>query len=985
MEGLAQLHDFDPPGSYPLHNDSRLQQEQAALHELVSEDYYWDLNSPECVKHRLGSQSIPPTSPAVTPYCPKNTFKELPSRHITEDIDPWAMVEQVSVDVTEYIQFQAKKFEYDPLSSEIVYRTDMNREADEVVTDVIEYLGKVSGQSLARYREFGLTVPTESLFQQSAVKGKLRLYEFAYFQQPLREFPVDLDFLPVWEHVLTNNPTPSNAPITLRIRIDKVELARHISPTFTVQSEILLNVDLRVHIEDIIVHCLRELEGVTQGKVHSAMLPRLGLVLDDVLFANSVEIREIPIISNEREQGENTAKLVLIQDNAQHFKPSQPLRKWKATKATLRIDVSAAYQLATSPLIHSSPAPSSHPFIRTLDVQVATVTVTTSLLSPPSWLLQEVVSIVKLAYGVDIFPINDDEELVLKGSEGEQYLTDDHQLQYYDLIRDIVAEDQPIKLKLVSRRLKYEHPALNFYYEGQAPAQEDEEIEPKADLEEQSDAFTFTVKKLNHFQALFKHLDRSLPEDIRSSGAKGCFGLSSKKVTPRYISPKAVSKSRFVPDIDMSREEPEAFRAHAEQLLAAGGVALKLAPAISLRAKLLLGDEELRVSEDNAKLRLANNISVMSQFQFQGLPLRNFPCEIRLGIEVVCGGEVLACVTFALFEARNGQEVPRFGEFTLRLWPLHCICPDYVTMLEFAAIPSFTGTDRYATITFEIPKCDYQSLHKNADTYQKLPFGLFQLNQLADLLDLSPIQMEESKKESRELIYNFRHLYKMQNIKLVYFLNNVMWTNSAARDEAAALISQWTTISAEDAVCLLSCQFFDTRIRAFVVTLLEKMENQDLANYIPQLAQALFFELRHNSDLENFLIKRALADPYEVGHQFFWCLQSQFSILPYRERLKLVIERFAMRCGNYRTVLATEVQVMQILKTEAALSRSEGRRDPMGFTRRLKERLLAKLPAEFMIPTSSTRILLKEGLECEVMDSKLKPVRFVFQVKGCQD
>lgn len=978
---MELLHEFDPSTS-SCHSQ-HIEEERKDLSTLTSEDCYWDLNSPECAFYRLNTHFTPSTPPSVTPFRPKTTFKEFPSRHVAEDIDPSARIERISVDISDFVLLQPKHFEFDPLNSQIVCRTSLDAQIDDVVTEIVRFLAKIAGQSMSRYREFGLTVPTAHLMQKSALKGPYRLYEFAYFQTPLPEYPVTLDFLPTWDHVLASNQVPSSAPVTLRIGLSEIAFAKHISPSFSVHSEVLLNVDLRCSVGAIVKHCLAELDRATVGKVTGEIAYKVGFVLNGVLFDQKTEMRSIPIISHEREHGENRAKLVIIDEMAQFFSFSQAPRQWTAWKATLRVDISEILRFAA----YSSPInPQIVPFdplIRTLDVQLATISVTTSLLSAPFCLLREVFSIIKLVFGLEIEP-NASEELVLKGFEEEEYLTEDHQLQYYDLIRNTVAEDQPVKLKLVSKRLQIDGPAVNFLYKGEIPPKSEEMMEAKCFPADPSLDFLFLVKRLHNLQCLFSHLDEVLPADVRCKKAKGCLGASKEKVTPRYIGPKAVyqEKQRF--QLDMTSDDSESFHKHAKVLLEASGVEMSLQSRISLSAKLLLGDETVAETLDPVVLPFTNNVSVNTQLVFDGFPLRNYPREIRLGIEVKCGEEVLACVAFPLFEEMETEFRPRFGEFTLKLWPLHCLCPDYVTMLEFRGLNCVDREDQYATITVDIPFCDYQRPPSQTVLAQTLPFDLFQLNQLAVLLECSPVQMEAQKRENRAITYNFRHFYKRQDIKLVYFLNNVVWTSFEARDEAVALISQWSTLSPEDAVCLLSCQFYDARIREFVVGLLDRIENQDLVNYIPQLAQALFFELRHNSALENFLIKRALADPYEVGHQLFWCLRSQLPILPYRERLKLVIERFAMRCGNYRRVLATEVRVMQVLKQEAALATAAERRDPDGFLRQLKEKLQQSLPEEFMIPTSTTRILLREGLECEVMDSKLKPIRFVFRVKGCQ-
>ena len=987
MSGLHLGHEFDPPNPPPDAARREYEEEQALI-QLNSEDCYWDLGSSECLRYRLDSQTIKSTSPQVTPYCPKNTFKELPSKQVTENIEPSSMIEQINIDVTDYILLEPKRFEYDSVKKEILHWTTLDAEADQVVTEIIEFLAKMTGQSLVRYKEFGLMLPEERRAQgnevKSAVKGRHLLSEFAYFHREMKEYPVELAFLPVWDQYMEGTPQHSNAPVLLRVRLTQVLFAKHVIPTFTMHNEILLNVSLRTTLESIIHHCLVELERATSGRVQRDCRHQLGLVLDDQLYAGDVELRRISTLSDEREQDKNEAKLIILSEDLQSFRPDQPLRKWTVDRATLKVDVSQVFRLA-GPRLQLNEEYKNDDSIRTLDVQIATLTVTTSLLSPPAWLLNEVLNTVKLVYGVQIAPKDTEKELVLKDAAEELYLTEDHQLQYYDCIRNTVAEDQPINLKLVEGRLKSEAPALNFFYQGEMPLSREisnlEDAGPPPASEPERKEFTFTVKRLDNLQALFKHLDQVIPNEVRSKEAKGCLGRCSKKLTPRYISPDVVleTKGNPVPDIvDLSQDSPREFVAQAERMLKTAGVNVKLKPTMTIHTKLLIGDEVVP-GTDKLELALQNTLpQVNSNLKFENLPLKNFPYEIRLGLEIKSGNTVIACVCMPLFDDINGEFRPHFGETTLKLWPFHCICADYVTMLEFKGI---NLPDAYATITIDIPRCDYRRTLIR-ETSAHVRFDLFQLNRLAELMEYNLIQLEQQRPGNREITYVFRHLYKMHDFRHVYFLNNVIWTDVVARDEVVTLISKGT-FSPEDALCLLSCQFYDARIRQFMVSKLETMENQDLANYIPQLAQALFFELRHNSALEKFLMRRALADPYEVGHQFFWCLRSQFAILPYRERLRLVIERFAMRCGNYRQTLATEIRVVNLLRDQAALVRKGLRKDP-DFVKNIQKLLLEQLPAEFTIPTSTTRILLRDGLECYSLDSKLKPLRFKFRVKGCQ-
>ena len=76
-----------------------------------------------------------------------------------------------------------------------------------------------------------------------------------------------------------------------------------------------------------------------------------------------------------------------------------------------------------------------------------------------------------------------------------------------------------------------------------------------------------------------------------------------------------------------------------------------------------------------------------------------------------------------------------------------------------------------------------------------------------------------------------------------------------------------------------------------------------------ELSQALMFESQHFSALGEFLLERALANPFVVGHELFWQLRSQLHIKPSFERYSLILEQLLMLCGSYRNELFSEVRV----------------------------------------------------------------------------
>jgi hypothetical protein len=55
------------------------------------------------------------------------------------------------------------------------------------------------------------------------------------------------------------------------------------------------------------------------------------------------------------------------------------------------------------------------------------------------------------------------------------------------------------------------------------------------------------------------------------------------------------------------------------------------------------------------------------------------------------------------------------------------------------------------------------------------------------------------------------------------------------------------------------------------------LDDQNIALYMPQLVQALKYELFHKSPLSEFLLEKALMNPHVVGHTLFWCLKANLN------------------------------------------------------------------------------------------------------------
>ncbi len=78
----------------------------------------------------------------------------------------------------------------------------------------------------------------------------------------------------------------------------------------------------------------------------------------------------------------------------------------------------------------------------------------------------------------------------------------------------------------------------------------------------------------------------------------------------------------------------------------------------------------------------------------------------------------------------------------------------------------------------------------------------------------------------------------------------------------------------DEALVLLDGQFSDIKVRLFAVQKLSQLNDDKIALIMPQLVQALKYELFHHSPLAEFLLERALKNLRVVGHAFYWALKA---------------------------------------------------------------------------------------------------------------
>ena len=101
------------------------------------------------------------------------------------------------------------------------------------------------------------------------------------------------------------------------------------------------------------------------------------------------------------------------------------------------------------------------------------------------------------------------------------------------------------------------------------------------------------------------------------------------------------------------------------------------------------------------------------------------------------------------------------------------------------------------------------------------------------------------------------------------------------------------------------------------------LSDPQIALFMPQLIQALKYELFHHSPLAEFLLEKALKNTRVVGHAFFWSLKANLHWPHSREHFFLILERFLMCCGQFKNDFLKQVFVNDSLVKIAELVNEE--------------------------------------------------------------
>ncbi|KAL7717795.1 Phosphatidylinositol 3-kinase catalytic subunit gamma [Entamoeba marina] len=221
-----------------------------------------------------------------------------------------------------------------------------------------------------------------------------------------------------------------------------------------------------------------------------------------------------------------------------------------------------------------------------------------------------------------------------------------------------------------------------------------------------------------------------------------------------------------------------------------------------------------------------------------------------------------------------------------------------------------------------------------------------------------------STAETRSMWDNRYYVLKTKPRALPRICMAVNYTQPSDVHELHRLLTKWPLLSPHEAIELLDFRYPDPEIRAYALRCIDTMDDDQLVMYLPQLVQALKFELHHHSALATFLLRRALRNRRRIGHNLFWFLRAEIHDERVTGRYGVLLEAFLLGCGKYKAELLKEVTFQTQL---------------VGIANKVKT-LSSQYPSEMALPLNSTfRIKRAVPNTGNVFSSKKKPLLLILE------
>ncbi|KAG1663175.1 Phosphatidylinositol 4-phosphate 3-kinase C2 domain-containing subunit alpha [Nymphon striatum] len=151
--------------------------------------------------------------------------------------------------------------------------------------------------------------------------------------------------------------------------------------------------------------------------------------------------------------------------------------------------------------------------------------------------------------------------------------------------------------------------------------------------------------------------------------------------------------------------------------------------------------------------------------------------------------------------------------------------------------------------------------------------------------------------EEAYLIWDKRHyLYDFPKALPRVILSTHSW-NWACLSNIYDCLNNWKPLEPVDALQLLLPSFPDIQVREMAIQCIEKISNDELCDYLPQIVQTLKFDTWLNSPTVQFILERSLQS-VRVAHNLYWLLKQNLDDPRYGQRMGFILNTLLAIIGK---------------------------------------------------------------------------------------
>ncbi|KAJ8259681.1 hypothetical protein GJAV_G00172210 [Gymnothorax javanicus] len=247
---------------------------------------------------------------------------------------------------------------------------------------------------------------------------------------------------------------------------------------------------------------------------------------------------------------------------------------------------------------------------------------------------------------------------------------------------------------------------------------------------------------------------------------------------------------------------------------------------------------------------------------------------------------------------------------------------------------------------------------------------------------------EDDKEVLWKLRYELRDKYPESLSKLLLITK---WNKHEDVAQMVTLLRSWPDLPALHALELLDYSFPDRNVRSFTINCLRKLSDNELLQYLLQLAQVLKYEPYLDCDLSRFLLERALSNK-KIGHFLFWHLRSEMHVSSVSLRFGLILEAYCRGSTCHMKILMKQNEALNKMKSlndfvkSGSQKSSSSRAQITGDMKQcIRQDAFQEALSDLLSPLNPSLILSQICPDrCKYMDSKMKPLWLVYQNERLQ-